>query len=371
MVALQETVQRIKAGLSVGSFGTEAEVSNGVVLPILQDLGWPVFDVAVVAPQNAVPTLTPHGSRVVPDYQLRDQDTTLVTLEVKRVGGLDANAEIQLFEQTFNNGVRFGVLTDGREWRFYLPFAATGDQVSYADRNVYTLHFLEQDDEECVVRLERYLSRDQVLRGLHLENAQTDLDSTVRVEAMQNVLPKAWEELLLSADASIVETLAGKVSELCGFEPDPDVCAAFLANQIVSVTEVTVSAGDRSPVSAVAFQTPLESLGFVLRGQTIVCKSGVDVLVQLLRNLASADPTFLERLERRNPTNSRAVRYVARNKSYLYSTNPDKGETASQEIVPGWYVSTHRGLPDIERVIRVSCEVAGLNFGEDVAINLG
>ena len=368
---LLETLQQVKVELLAGNIRNEAEVCNGIILPILQGLGWPVFSVAVVVPQNSVPTLTPGSSRVVPDYQLCNDGTALIFLEAKRLGAMDGDAEIQLFEQCFHARVSFAVLTDGREWRFYLPFHMSGNQTAYADCKVYTLHLLEQDDEECVGRLDRYLSRERVNQGHHLASAQNDLDATVRASAMQQVLPQAWAELLSGADTSIIETLAEKVSELCGFEPDPNICADFLAKQATGVVNATAPREYLEPVSKpTSAAASLDFVGFSLRGETQVCASAIDVMVQFLTRLAADDPTFLERLESRNPTNRRAVRYVARDRRSLYSTNPEKGESASREVGSGWFVSTHRGPPDIERVVQIACEVANLQFGSDVVISL-
>ena len=44
-------LQNIRDGIQEGRFTTEAAVSQGIVLPTLQLLGWPVFDISVVIPK--------------------------------------------------------------------------------------------------------------------------------------------------------------------------------------------------------------------------------------------------------------------------------------------------------------------------------
>jgi predicted type IV restriction endonuclease len=50
---------------------------------------------------------------------------------VKQVGQSD-RAERQLFEYAFHDGVPMAILTDGREWNFFLP----GEQGDYGERRV-------------------------------------------------------------------------------------------------------------------------------------------------------------------------------------------------------------------------------------------
>ncbi|MBP0633710.1 MULTISPECIES: hypothetical protein [unclassified Cupriavidus] len=73
-------------------------------------------------------------------------------IEVKQIGQSDG-AERQLFEYAFHAGVPMAVLTDGREWNFFLP----GEQGDYRKRRVYKLDLVERDVRESVERLERYL----------------------------------------------------------------------------------------------------------------------------------------------------------------------------------------------------------------------
>ena len=42
-MALVDVIQQVKADLRAGRFANEAAISQSVVLPILQSLGWPVL----------------------------------------------------------------------------------------------------------------------------------------------------------------------------------------------------------------------------------------------------------------------------------------------------------------------------------------
>ena len=47
-------VQQIQSRLKTGQFVNEAAVSQGAVLPILQALGWPIFDAQIVCPEYTI-----------------------------------------------------------------------------------------------------------------------------------------------------------------------------------------------------------------------------------------------------------------------------------------------------------------------------
>ena len=87
-------IQNIRDGIQEGRYTTEAAVSQGIVLPTLQLLGWPVFDIAIVIPEFSI-----EGRRV--DYALcHPANKPHVFIEVKKVG-LTAGADRQLFEYAF------------------------------------------------------------------------------------------------------------------------------------------------------------------------------------------------------------------------------------------------------------------------------
>jgi predicted type IV restriction endonuclease len=79
---LIDSIERIQRDLRAGRFANEAAVSQGVLLPLLHELGWPVFDTRVVAPEYAL-----EGRRV--DYALCDRsERPIAFVEAKRVGSV-------------------------------------------------------------------------------------------------------------------------------------------------------------------------------------------------------------------------------------------------------------------------------------------
>lgn len=359
-MGLEDTIQQLQRDLRSGRFTNEAAVSQGAVLPILSALGWPVFDTSTVAPEYTV-----EGRRV--DFALCHSDERpVVFLEVKRVGGAEG-ADRQLFEYAFHKGVPLAVLTDGQEWHFYLP----AEQGDYQDRRVYKLDLLERDIAECRGRLERYLSHEAVASGRAIDSARSDYRDVSRQRQIQQALPRAWEKLLEEPDELLMELLADKAEDLCGFKPDPDTCAQFL-ERIGKPSSVEPSPIQRRPPQEAARPRPRNTgggIGFVFQGEQHRTGSAREVMTSLFQTLAAQDPTFLERFAARR--HGRKRRFVARDKFELYPQRRDLCENCSFEVAPGWFIGTNYAKREIEKIIRLACEVAGLRFGSDVVINLG
>ena len=92
-------------------------------------------------------------------------------------------------------------------------------------------------------------------------------------------------------------------------------------------------------------------------------------MIQLLREFAHRDSTFLNRFAARR--HGRKRRYVAQDKSDLYRDRPDLCEQESQELVPGWWIGTNYSKQNIEKIIRLACEVARCSYGNQVKVELG
>ena len=48
---LERDIEEIRTAIKIGGFANEAAVSQGVVLWLLNSLGWPAYDTQTVSPQ--------------------------------------------------------------------------------------------------------------------------------------------------------------------------------------------------------------------------------------------------------------------------------------------------------------------------------
>jgi len=201
-----------------GPFNNEASVSLGIILRLLDKLlGWPIFETDVVSPEYFL-----EGTRV--DYALcHPRNKPIVFIEVKQLGKIEG-ADRQLFRYAFHKGVPIAILSDGREWHFYLP----GGQGDYEERRVYKLDLLERDPEESVYRLKRYLDYKAICSGEAIKNAKEDYDDVDAVRKWKETLPEAWKKLTGDKDEKLIELMANKVESLCGRRPEASVVLSLV-----------------------------------------------------------------------------------------------------------------------------------------------
>ena len=370
-MVLEETVADIQGKIRGGGLPNEYAVTTGAVLPMLGALDWPATNPLIVYPQYQV------EGRFV-DFALRNPigKNALVFLEVKKVGGLSPKGEEQLFDYAYKGGVPLLVFTDGQEWDFYLP---TGQGPSYEERQIYSLDLLKVDISECCTRLRRYLSYGDVLQGIAAQNAWVDYQEVLRQRQIEQTLPLAWQRLLDETDASVVDALAKKVTEICGYSPNQRTCIAFLSTvpRVVSGQKLPQQTQPplqprkpSEPVKPAPSQPnpPNTGVGFILRDEWHPCPSAIQVMVGVLEKLSELDPTFPDKFAAKDTRKSRS--FIARSKDGLYQTAHLR-EKFSVESNFGWFIGTNYDKPSIVNAIKLACETAELKFGQDLIIQLG
>ncbi|MFC2076163.1 type I restriction endonuclease [candidate division KSB1 bacterium] len=250
-------IEKVSQSLKNGDYLTEAAVSMGIIVPMLQRLGWDTEDVNVVIPEYGL-----EGKRV--DYALCCKPKhPIVFIEAKKPGQTEG-ADKQLFEYAFHKGIPLALLTDGREWHFYLP-AGEGE---YYERRVYKLDVIERDPVDSAERLNRYLEYGRMCSGRALEDARKDYADVSKKRHIEKTLPEAWRRILEEGDELLLELLAEKVEDLCGYRPELDACADFILNLLqpkavdnkskhVKLRDAAL--GSREVVSSGGKESPLKS----------------------------------------------------------------------------------------------------------------
>ena len=359
---LEQHIEEIRAGIKAGRFTNEASVSQGIVLRLLHALSWPSYDTQVVCPEYSL-----EGRRV--DYALcHPPGKPIAFVEVKQIGQSEG-AERQLFEYAFHVGVPLAILTDGQEWNFFLP----GEQGDYGERRVYKLDIVERDVLECASRLNRYLKYEAIVSGAAIEAAREDYRNVSRDRQMKATLPKAWAKLVEEEDELLLELVADRVESLCGYKPDPDTVARFLKESVSlrslgSAPQPMRPPAPQPPVAPVA--NPPGLVGFIFNGQRYPARNARDVLVSVFETLSQRDRTFLERFAAL-PRHGRTRRYLAKTPEELYPGRPDLSHEHSTQLSSGWWLGTNVSRAQIERVIEMACEVAGISYRHELSVNLG
>ncbi|MBI4026050.1 MAG: hypothetical protein HY360_13775 [Verrucomicrobia bacterium] len=363
-MSLETILTDITARLRQGRFPNEQTISQGIVLRVLQELGWDIYDTNSVWPEFQ----TGEGRA---DFALCHPPTKPAEfIEVKPPGRAEEGVR-QALEYAFHTGVPFIVLTDGKTWSFYLP----AEQGSYEDRRVYKLDLFERPPAEAAEILYRYLARARVESGEALEAARKEYRSRNRRSQARDGIPEAWRELVEKGNEDLVELLASAVESKAGVRPEDNDVAEFLAGlgrPIIVETSRAKTASQTSPVihrpaAPRAAAESTRSGKLLLRGKAYPYHNAKDAMVIVLRELAKGDPTFLERCSQHPDAQGRKRRYIARTSEELYPDREDLRD--NREALPGgWLVATNLNTPLKKTIIRLGAEVAGLTFGKDVIV---
>jgi predicted type IV restriction endonuclease len=299
----------------------EAATKQAILLPLLQLLGWDVFDVDEVFPEFSI-----KGKNV--DYCLRIMDENKVFIEAKRVRESLDNHEEQLVGYAFREGVRLAILTNGLEWRFYLPLEAG----SWERRNFYTINMLEQATARICEKLLLFLAKANVENESAVVSAQALLSSRKRMEAIRKALPEAWRRIIAEPDDLLAEIIADKTEAVCGYRPEPTDVKPFIDSLSQLTVDDSRNTTKRSPIVEATIKASRASgqytgkriVAFSFDGTRYPAKYWISMLTTLCEILALRNPTEFERV---TALRGDKMRYFSKNPQDL--VNPKKIEGTS------------------------------------------
>ena len=173
-------------------------------------------------------------------------------------------------------------------------------------------------------------------------------------------------------DDILIDLLSEKVEDLSGVKPDPDAVADFLREQALPQSETPSAATPKKTRRSTQPRTTSNipaSVGYTLDGRWHPARSAREVLIKVFGEFVERDPTFLERFAAL-PKHGRKRQYLARSREELYPGSPHLIDNA-HELRPGWWLDPHASRAAIETRIRMGCEVAGVDYGKDLLVNLG
>ncbi len=360
-MALADSLEQIVNHLRLGRFPNEQAVSQGVVLRVLSELGWDTYHPETVWPEFAL-----SGRRA--DFALCfPARKPVVFIEVKQPGKGDG-ADLQLFEYAFHEGVPMAVLTDGKTWSFYLP----AEQGNIEERRVYKLDLVERNYSESAEKLIKYLAYERIVSGQALEEARKDYRDRNRRQLASQSIPDAWRELIESEDPSLFDRLSGEVESKCGVIPDLDDVKAFLDTlkpERPTVTRPPVSIRSVEGGAAIVRQSGNGPHQFIFRGNSRQCRNAKEVMVEVLRMFANADPSFAKRCANDPENLGRSRTYISNDPNELYPNAPHLAEN-HERFHPDWVVATNLSNDAKVKVLKMACRVAGASWGSDLQIGL-
>lgn len=185
---ITETIDDICSKLSEGIYYNEEHVRVCIVLRILSEMGWDIWNPTEVNTEFK-PVRYEDSTRV--DVALFcNSIAPAVFIEVKAVGriGTDlARIEQQLRDYNRNNTAEFSIITDGQKW--FLYYSQTGGE--FSQKRFKDFDLLEEETEDGARFLQLFLSKEKVSNGEARQEATTYLRLSQRQRALEDCLPKA------------------------------------------------------------------------------------------------------------------------------------------------------------------------------------
>lgn len=217
---IKNFVLDIRSNERISTFD-EATTKQAIVLRLLSELGWPIFDTEEVKPEYSV------ANRRV-DYSLRINGSNRVFLEVKKVmEDLEAHQK-QLLDYSFQEGVKMAVLTNGVTWWFYLPLS----EGNWEQRKYFAIDMTQQDPDDTAKRFIDFLSRENVKTEAAIKVAETLLRGRVKESEIRRSLPKAWDKIISEPDGLLVDLISETLERICGHRAEPDQIVKFINEHV-------------------------------------------------------------------------------------------------------------------------------------------
>ena len=216
-MALEEHIDNIRNGLERRQFRSETAVRQGIINPLLENLGWPTTETQIVFPEYTV-----ESGKV--DYALcHPLGTPRIFIEAKQPGKLEG-AERQLFRYAVHQGVRFAILTDGQKWIFFYP----SGEGSYEERKVIELDLRTGDREENDYYLDRYLNYKLVRTDEAFKSIEEDYRKFSREREFARHLPEVWGKILEEKNQTLLQTVIEEMKKVCRYIPTEKDVLGFL-----------------------------------------------------------------------------------------------------------------------------------------------
>lgn len=213
---LKARIEKIRGFSDVLSFG-ETQAKKAIIEPICERLDWDTSDPNEVFLEYG----TTSSGRV--DYLFLENGNPLMLIEAKKPSeSLDNHTE-QILRYAFDKGVSLAVLTNGINWWLYLPLKK-GD---WETRKFYSIDLMSQEIDSICDSFIKFLSKENVISGKAVENAEKVFSGRERSQRVQKTIPEGWNELVSQPDEMLIDLITEKVEDLCGFVPSTQELSDF------------------------------------------------------------------------------------------------------------------------------------------------
>jgi len=346
----EELLLRISSDLSLLR-GVEEATKQGVVLPILSELGWNCFNVNEVSPEYSV-----GNGRV--DYCLQMKQKSMVFIEVKRASENLERHERQLLNYSFERGIDLAVLTNGLTWWFYLPMEKGG----WDERKFFSIDITKQKVSHLAKYFTMFLNRANVLDGAAIVFAKRIKKGREKNTAIKKAIPNAWNQLIEEPDELLLEIFSERVESISGYEPEiqqlvnylnKTVSGEALDNKVSTKPFMQPRPGKSTPSTNIQVQ---KGTTITIDGRTIIGNTVKEIYLQALMYLY--DKGYIDSVQNQIP-------YPTSNRRYLIAKSPihQRGNSFRAPIeYNNYYMETHKNYTQAIKQLEDFVVICGLKM---------
>lgn len=178
-MTLKEHINDIRSRLKEGGYISEIAISNQIVVRLLRELGWPIYDEWTVIFEYTV-----GGSKKVDLALCVPRAEPVIFIETKVFEKFFQKYEVKCakeqlseyiwhFQNNTHKEVSIAILTDGQKWIFFHPV----EEENWKESPVCELDLIENEIEEIVECLDRYLNYESICTGKVIEKIKDDYRS--------------------------------------------------------------------------------------------------------------------------------------------------------------------------------------------------
>ena len=217
--SLAERLHDLAAEWERRTFANRPEVVDGVVLPLLQHLGWETADPGVAVRDFTTAAGTVDFALCAPPGDPR------ILLEVGALPGLAAAPDDHPFDDLSFRALQLAVSDDGRDWRLHFP-AGRG---SIRNRRLASFDIVNDPHEQVAGTLDTYLSFHAAQHGDAFREAEREYGER-RFPAEAHA---AWRRCLQGSE--VLRRFLREAEEIIGVTPDREQALGYLRGQLSSI----------------------------------------------------------------------------------------------------------------------------------------
>lgn len=191
-----------------------------IIRPVLDHLGWDTADPEVLWEHSVGDRKS--GGKV--DIALRGGRRIAALIEAK-APGQELNKHVpQVLGYAFYEGINICVLTNGPEWRIYLP----KEDGRPEERCFANLNLLNGPIERLAEDLEAFLGKENLLSKRSERRAKEVLKARRQADHLNSKLPEIWSQMVREPDQRLVELVVDRAYEQLNLRPAPEQVQAVL-----------------------------------------------------------------------------------------------------------------------------------------------